>query len=124
MQNTGDLNADLITRQYKLDKVARFMEMKSNDPKLRQSEIAKVKFSSSSTQRVRRELNMQSPYRLQPSLKTNYTRKQNTPNLYVVILTSNDLKRPQMTSNDLKPTSNEAVKITEKLIVMWCKCRN
>ena len=34
---TGDLKADLIMRQYKLDKMAKFMEIKSNNPKLRQS---------------------------------------------------------------------------------------
>ena len=28
IQKTGDLNADLILRQYKLDKMAQFMETK------------------------------------------------------------------------------------------------
>ena len=32
---TGDLNADLIMRQYKLDKMAKFMENKSVNPKLK-----------------------------------------------------------------------------------------
>ena len=49
MQKTGDLNADLIMRQYKLDKMAKFMEIKSNNPKLKQSEIAKLLEISSST---------------------------------------------------------------------------
>ena len=38
---TGDLNADLIMRQYKLDKKAKFMEIKSINPKLKEAEIAK-----------------------------------------------------------------------------------
>ena len=49
IQNTGDLNADLVMRQYKLDKMAKFMEIKSNKPRLKQSEIAKLLELSSST---------------------------------------------------------------------------
>ena len=32
IQKTGDLNADLIMRQYKLNKMAKFMEIKSKKP--------------------------------------------------------------------------------------------
>ena len=35
--------------------------------------------STSTIQRFRRELNMLSPYRVSPSLNTNYTSKQTTP---------------------------------------------
>ena len=38
---TGDLNAGLIMTQHEVDKMAKFMEMKSISPKLKQSEIAK-----------------------------------------------------------------------------------
>ena len=38
---TGDLNADLIMRQYKLDKTAKFREIKSINPKLKQSETTR-----------------------------------------------------------------------------------
>ena len=38
---SGDLIADLIVRQNKLDEMAKFMEMKSVNPTLKQSEIAK-----------------------------------------------------------------------------------
>ena len=88
------------------------MEIKSIDPKLKQSEIAKeLKTSTSTIQRYRRKINMFSPYRISPSSNTNHTRKQETPNtkLYDVEMTSNDLK---MTSNDLKTTSNEPIKKT------------
>ena len=72
----GDLNADVIMRQYKFDKMANFMEIKSNNPRLKQSENAKLlELSSSTIQRYRRETNMPSPYRLPPSCKTNRTRK-------------------------------------------------
>ena len=51
---TGDLNADLMMRQYKLDEMAKFVEIKSINPKLRKYEIAKnVKNSSSTLQRCR-----------------------------------------------------------------------
>ena len=36
---TGDLNADLIMRQYKLDRKAKFMGIESINPKRKQSEI-------------------------------------------------------------------------------------
>ena len=109
VQRTGDLNVDLILRQYKLDKMAKITEIKSNNPKLKQSEIAKLlELSSFTIRRYRREINMLSPYRIPPSSETNQ-RKQKTPNTKLddVKVTSNDLK---MTSNDLKTTSNEPVK--------------
>ena len=49
---TGDLNADLIKRQYESDKMAKFMEIKSINPKLKQFEIGReLKISSSTLQR-------------------------------------------------------------------------
>ena len=45
-----------------MDKMAKFMEIKSTNPKLKQSEIAKeLKESSSTIQRYRREIKMLSP---------------------------------------------------------------
>ena len=110
IQKTGDLNADLITRQYKLDKRAKFREIKSINPKTKQSEIAKLlELSSSTIQRYRRGINMLSPYRIPPSSKNYLTGKQKTSNTILddVKVTSNDVT---MTSNDLKTTSNEPVK--------------
>ena len=102
IQKTGDRNADLIMRQYKLYKMAKVLEIKSNNHKVTQTEIAKLlDLSSSTIQRYRREINMLSPYRVSKSSKTNNTRKQKTPttNLDDAKVTSNDLK---MTSNHLK----------------------
>ena len=52
--------------------MAKFLEIKSNNPRLKQSEIAKkiLELSSSTLQRHRREINMLSPYRIPPSSKT------------------------------------------------------
>ena len=111
-QKTGDLSADLLMRQYKLDKKAKFMEIKSNNPRLKQSEIAKLlELSSSTIQRYVREINMLSPYRIPQSSKTHHTRKQKTPNASLddVKVTSNDLKmtsrRPQTNQLKIERTS-------------------
>ena len=79
ISKTGDLNVDLITRQYKLDKMAKFMEIKSINTKLKQSEIAnELKIPTSTIRRYRREIIMLSPYRTSPSSNTNHTRKLQT----------------------------------------------
>ena len=41
ISQTGILDSNLIMRQYKLDMMARFMEMQAINPTLRQPEIAK-----------------------------------------------------------------------------------
>ena len=40
ISQTGILDGNLIIRQYKLNIVAKFIEKKSTNPKLKQSEIA------------------------------------------------------------------------------------
>ena len=107
MPKTGYLYVDLIRRQYKVDKMAKFLEIKSINPKLKHSEVAKeFKRSSSQIQRYSTEKNMLSPYRIPTSSNT---RKEKTPNTNHddVQMTSNDLKK---TSNDLEMTSNVPVK--------------
>ena len=120
IQKTGDLNADSIMRQYTLYKVAKFMEIKSNNPRLKQSEIAKLlELSSSTIRRLRREINILSSSRITPSSKTS-KKKQKTPNTNLddVKVTSNYLKK---TSNDLKTTSNDSVNNKKEQIESWCK---
>ena len=113
--NTGDLNADfMIMRQFRLDKMAKFMEIKSINPKLKQSEIAKeLAISTSTLQRYRRELDMRSPYRILQSSNT-HTRKQKAAShtKHDLKVTSSDQKT---TSNDLKETSKESVKYGKKI---------
>ena len=41
ISKTVSLNSSLILRQYKLDLMARFMEIEAMNPKLTQNEIAK-----------------------------------------------------------------------------------
>ena len=84
----------MITRQLKLDLMARFMEIESMNPRLRQDQIAKELGCSSSTlRRYRCIINMFPPYRIPPNTNK---RKQKISNR------EKFLKRPQITSNDLK----------------------
>ena len=76
---TGNLNANLILRQHKLYSVARFMEIKSVNPNLRHDQITKQLGCSKSTlERYSQDIEMQCAFK------------------------SNNLERPQNTSNDLQ----------------------
>ena len=64
ISQTGNVDINLILRLFKLDLMARFMEIKAVNPKLKQSEITKKLGCSSSTlKRYRNEINILSPYR-------------------------------------------------------------
>ena len=98
IQKTSNLDANLISRQYKLNLMADFMKVKYENPRMRQSEIAnQLGMSSSTIKRYRNDINMLSPYR-----NNNKKRSKKTK-----IDDNSDLKRPQLTSNDLKITSND-----------------
>ena len=104
IQKTSNLDANLISRQYKLNLMADFMKLKYENPRMKQSEIAnQLGMSSSTVQRYRNDINMLSPYRINPNNVKKRTKK-------AKIDDNVDLKRPQMTSNDLKTTSDEPVK--------------
>ena len=49
VSKTGNLYADSLVRRYKLEKIAKFMEINSIYPQLKQSDIAKELEKSSST---------------------------------------------------------------------------
>ena len=108
IQKTSNLDANLISRQYKLNLMADFMRVKYENPKMKQSEIAnQLGMSSSTLQRYRNDINMLSPYRINPN---NVKKQSKKPKIDDV----GDLKRPQMTSNDLKTSLNETVKNKNK----------
>ena len=68
IQKTSGLDANLISRQYKLNLMADFMRNKYENPKMKQSEIAnQLGMSSSTLQRYRNDINMFSPYRINPN---------------------------------------------------------
>ena len=56
ISRTGNLDSNLISRQYKRKLMADFMRMKYENPKLKQSEIAnQLGYSSSTLQRYRND---------------------------------------------------------------------
>ena len=104
INRTANMDPNLLTRHYKLKIMNDFMYMKYQNPKLKQSELANnLNMSSSTIQRYRNDINMQSPYRINPNNVKKRTKKPKIDNI-------GDLKRPQMTSNDVKTTLNETVK--------------
>ena len=110
MNNTPSLNEinknstmdhNLLTKLYKLKLMNDFMIIKYHNPKMSQSEISShLNMSPSTIQRYRNDINMISPYRINPQNVKKQQKKTKIDNI-------DDLKRPQMTSNDLKTTSND-----------------
>ena len=104
IQKTSNLDANLISRQYKLNLMADFMRVKYENPKMKQCEIAnQLGMSSSNVQRYRNDINMLSPYRINPNNTKKRSKKAKIDDIA-------DLKRPRTTSNDVKTTLNETVK--------------
>ena len=110
MNNTPSLNEinknsamdpNMLTKYYKLKLMNDFMNIKYQNPKMTQSEISsQINMSSSTIKRYRIDINMISPYRINPNNAKKRQKK-------VKIDDNGELKRPQLTSNDLKTTSND-----------------
>ena len=99
------MDPNLLTRHYDLKIMKDFMNIKYLNPRLNQSEItSQLDMSASTIQRHRNDINMLSPYRINPNNDKKRSKKDKIDG-------NGDLKRPQMTSNDLKTASNETVKI-------------
>ena len=110
MNNTPSLNEinknstmdpNMLTKYYKLKIMNDFMNIKYQNPKMKQSEISsQLNMSSSTIKRYRNDINMISPYRINPNnAKKRQKKAKNDDN--------GELKRPQLISNDLKTTSND-----------------
>ena len=111
IQKTSNLDANLKSRQYKINLMVDFMRVKYENPKMKQSEIATlIGLSSSTLQRYRNDINMLSLYENNPNNTNERTKKGKNTNTDNDSDTNHDERRPQMTSNDLKTTSNEPVK--------------
>ena len=101
ISRTSNLDANLISRQFKLYLMADFMRVKYDNPKLKQSEIAtQLGLSTSTLQRYRNDINMLSPYRIYPNNTTKRTKTAKNTNLD----NSHHEHDLKMTSNDLKTT--------------------
>ena len=110
MNNTPSLNEinknstmdpNMLTKYYKLKLLNDFMNIKYQNPKMTQSEISsQLNMSSSTIKRYRNDINMLSPYRNNPNNVKKRSKKAKIDDI-------GDLKRPQMSSNDSKTTSND-----------------
>ena len=59
---TGNLDPSLISRQYKLDLMSKFMCIRFENPKMKQSEKAiQLSYSTGTLQRYRHDINMVPP---------------------------------------------------------------
>ena len=96
IQKTSNLDANLISRQYKLNLMADFMRVKYENPRMKQSQIAnQIGLSTSSLQRYRDDINMLSPYRIQPNNPNKRTKK-------VRIMILSTIQTKNLTPEDLK----------------------
>ena len=117
IQKTSNLDANLISRQSKLNLMAVFLKVTNENPRMKQSEIAnQIGLSTSTLQRYRNDINMLSSYRINSN--NNHKRTKNVKNTDFDNDSHHetDVKRPQMTSNGLKrpqSTSNENSKKTK-----------
>ena len=102
---TANMDPNLLTRHYKLKLMNDFMYIKYQNPKMKQSEIANnLNMSSSLIQRYRNDINMLSPYRINPNNNKKHTKKTKIDDI-------GDLERPQTTSNE----NNKKTKTKNKL---------
>ena len=107
INKNSSMNPNMLTKYYKLKIMNDFMNIKNQNPKMTQSEISsQINMSSSTIQRYRNDINMLSPYRINPN-------NVNKRSKNAKIDDNGDLKRPQLTSNDLKTTSNDNNKKTK-----------
>ena len=103
ISRTSNLDANLISRQYKLKLMSDFMRIKFENPKTRQADIAnQLNLSPGTLERYRNQINMPSPYRIQANNTNKRTKKAKNTNFDENTPPNNDQKRPQLTSNDLK----------------------
>ena len=107
INQNSTMNPNMLTKYYKLKIMNDFMNIKCQNPKLTQSEIScQLNMSASTIQRYRNDINMFSPYRINSS---NVKKQQKKTKIDY----NGDFKRPQMTSNDLKTSSNDNNKKTK-----------
>ena len=111
------MDPNMLTKYYKLKLMNDFMNIKYQNPKMTQSEISsQLNMSPSTIKRYRNDINMLSPYRINP----NNVKKQQKK---TKINDNGDLKRPNLTSNDLKTTSNDKKNKSKKCFKSWIYTR-
>ena len=110
---TTNMNPNLLTRHCKLNLMNDFMYIKYQNPKMKQSQIAdQLSLPSSAIQRYRNDINMLSPYRIQPNNSNKRAKKARNTNSHNDSQPKHDDKRPQMTSR--QPQTKKQLK-TKKI---------
>ena len=122
MNNTPSLNErnknstmdpNMSTKYYKLKLMNDFLHIKYQNPKMTQSEISsELNMPPSTIKRYRNDINMLSPYRISPNNVKKQQKKTKIDN-------NGDPKRAQMSSNDLKTTSNDKKNRIKKCFKSW-----
>ena len=121
MSKTGNQGSNLVLRHYKLDLMARFIEIESVNPKLEQERIEnELGCSSSTLKRYRQDVFMLSPHKIPPNSSK---RRQKFPNTSFVdetpcdhdLKTPQDLEIPQQTSKELKQPLQQLLSVQVKL---------
>ena len=116
INKTANMNSNLSTRHYKLKLMNDFMYIKYQNPKMKQSEIAnQINLSSSTLQRYRNDINMLSPYRIQPNNTNKRTKKTLKTNFDNNSHHEPDVKRPQKTSNKKNKNILKAGSVQENI---------
>ena len=111
ISRTGNLDSNLVSRQYQLNLMTDFMRMKYENPRLKQSEIAnQLGYSTSTLQRCRNDINMLSPYRIQSNNSNKRTQKALNTNSDNNSHRDSDVKRPRMTLKQLNQIQNQMEK--------------
>ena len=101
INKNSTMDPDMLTKYYKLKLMNDFMNIKHQNPKMTQLQISsQLNMSPSTIKRYRNDINMLSPYRINP----NNVKKQQKK---TKIDDNDEPQRAQMTSNDLKTTSND-----------------
>ena len=102
ISKTSNLFSNLISRQNKLTLMADFMRPKNENPKLKQYQIAnQLGYSCYTLHRYKNDINMLSPYRIQSNNNNKRTKKASNTNFNNNSHREVDVRRPQMTSNDV-----------------------
>ena len=113
INKNSTMDPNMLTKYYKLKLMNDFKNIKYNNPKMTQSEISsQLNMSSSTIQRYRNDINMLSPYRINPNNVKKRPKKAKINDI-------DDLKRVQLTSNDLKTTSNDKKNKIKKCFKSW-----
>ena len=109
ISKTGNLDSNLIIRHYKLNLMIKFMQIKFENPQLKQFEIVnRLVYSSSILQRYRNDIKLLSPYSIHPINTNKRTKKASNTNIDNSSHRGEELERPQMTSNGfVKPDTNK-----------------